>query len=131
MVKLAPQSHNSLPAVQLASAGNADPVYLWTTALVTMGRTVVWQILLPRVRQRLDPKDEMVSVQVTRCLCAELVVGGRGKGQGYGPLTVPLLLTHTNYSDWACVFKETNKKGFFLYTPPPRPPVFKEDNKDN
>jgi len=43
---------------------------------MAMNRTVVGQILLSRVRQGLDPKDKMMSVQVTRCLYAELIVEG-------------------------------------------------------
>lgn len=37
-------------------------------------------ILLPRVRQRLDLKDEVMSIQVARCPCVELGVGRKEKG---------------------------------------------------
>lgn len=91
-----------------------DAVYLWAMALMTMDRTVVRQILLSRVRQRLDLKDEMMSVQVMRCLYAELVVEGRGKGQGYGLLTFP-----TNTHQLRILILFSNKKNtFFLKKPP-------------
>lgn len=55
-------------------------------------------ILLPRVRQRLDLKDEVMSIQVARCPCVELGVGRKEKGQGYRILTFLLSLLRPTWA---------------------------------